>query len=108
MAMVGTPITRPTANTARQPMVSTRMPPISGPAANDSPITAPQMPIAHRRSAPWNSSARMAREQGNTIAAPTPWSSRAAISEVGSGAAVHRADAALNSVSPIRNSLRRP
>ena len=105
---VGAPSTKLAANTARQPNRSTSSPPISGPAANASPIVAPQAPIARRRSAPWKASARIASELGNTTAAPSPWTIRAAISVPALGASAHSPEASENIASPIRNSRRRP
>ena len=105
---VGAPSTKLVANTPRHPTVSTSSPPISGPAANASPIVAPQAPIARRRSAPWKASARIASELGNTTAAPSPCRIRAAISVLAPGARAHSSDAAENIVRPIRNSRRRP
>src|SRR5829696_4397513 len=107
-ASVGRPSATLAANTARQPKPSTSRPPISGPAANASPIVAPQAPIARRRAGPWNASARIASEAGNTTAAAMPWIRRAAISAPADGASAHSAEAALNRPRPPRNSFRRP
>ena len=71
-------------------------------------MTAPQMPIACERSWPSNSWASRPSELGNTIAAPRPWSARAAISAPAEGASAHSAEAAVNRHSPPTNSRLRP
>ena len=81
---------------------------MSGPPANASPMTAPQIPIARPRCAPSNSWASSASELGKTIAAPSPCSARAAISSSDDGASAHSAEANVNTHSPITNSRLRP
>ena len=51
---------------------------------------------------------RIASEAGNTTAAPSPCTSRAAISVLEPGATAHSRDAAEKIVSPSRKSFRRP
>ena len=106
--VVGSPSTKPKPKIACQPNASTSSPPTSGPAANASPMTAPQMPIARRRWSPSNSCASSPSELGKTIAAPRPWTARAAISAPDDGANAHTAEAALNRHSPNTNTRLRP
>ena len=107
-AIVGSPSTTPSAKIACHPTASTSTPPTSGPAANASPITAPQIPIARARASPSNSCASSASEAGNMTAAPSPCSARAAISSPDEEAIVHSADATVNRHTPITNSFLRP
>ena len=107
-AIVGSPSTTPSAKIACQPIASTSTPPTSGPAANASPITAPQIPIARARASPSNSCASSASEAGNMTAAPSPCSARAAISSPDEEASVHSAEATVNRQTPITNSFLRP
>ena len=71
-------------------------------------MTAPQIPIARPRWAPSNSWASSASELGKTIAAPSPWSARMAISQAADGASAHSEEAAVNRHSPPTNSRLRP
>ena len=70
-----------TSSTHSQPRYSVSTPPSSTPAAPPAPATAPQTPRALLRSAP---SAKVvvtiASAAGEMMAAPRPWSARAAIS----------------------------
>jgi hypothetical protein len=106
--VVGTPSRTPSQKIACHPTVSTSTPPTSGPAANASPITAPQTPIARERAGPWNSWASRPSEEGNMIAAPSPCSARAPISSPADVANAHSADATVNRQTPITNSFLRP
>ena len=70
-----------THSTHSQPSASVRMPPSSTPTAPAEPATAPQAPSALLRSAPsLNSVVTIDSAAGETIAAPSPWAARAAIS----------------------------
>jgi hypothetical protein len=63
-----------------QPRYLTRMPPKSTPAAAPEPPRAPQIPSALFRSAPSvNVVVTIERAAGEMIAAPRPWTARAAI-----------------------------
>jgi hypothetical protein len=106
--VVGSPSTKPSPKIACQPNAPTSSPPTSGPAAKARPMTAPQMPIARRRSGPSNSCASRPSELGNTIAAPSPWTARAPISAPAEGANAHTAEARLNRHSPPTNIRLRP
>ena len=71
----------------RQPTVSTRRPPSSGPSAIDRPITLPQTPIALARSArSVKTFVMIDMATGLSIEPPTAWTARNAISQ-GSGPA---------------------
>ena len=83
------PIGTLTNSTHSQPAYWVRMPPSSTPAAPPEPATAPQTPSARLRSAP---SAKVVvtsdSAAGEMIAAPRPWTARAAMSQhVGLGEA---------------------
>ena len=65
-------------------------------------------PIASPRFSAGNTSASSVSVSGVTIAAPTPWIARAAISADVVGASAAAADAAVNSARPITNMRRRP
>ncbi len=93
---------------ARQPTVSTSQPPITGPSA---PVIAPaaaQVPIARPRSSPENPAPRMARLDGISSAAPTPWTARPASNSPRLGASAQASEARLNSISPAANTCFRP
>ncbi len=66
---------------AVQSNCSSRSPPATGPSATASPVDAPQTPIARARAAR-SVKVRIDSVVGNTIAAPTPITARAAISSV--------------------------
>ena len=63
--------------------------------------------MAPRRSA-GNAEARIVRLSGMTMAAPRPWSARAATSRPAVGAIAQAAEAMVNSVNPIVKIRRRP
>ena len=58
---------------------------MSGPEATARPLTAPQMPYAMPRSAAGTAAVSRVSVSGIMIAAPTPWTARAAISAVDAG-----------------------
>ena len=98
-----------TNSTQRQfrPLVST--PPSSTPAAAPEPATAPQIPSALLRSAPsLKIAVTSASAAGASIAAPTPWSAREAISCPWLCESPPASDAPPNTSSPIMNMCRRP
>ena len=55
-----------------------------------------------------NAAAVMARPCGNMMAAPTPWTARAASRDGNDGAAAQTSDATMNVTRPIRKSVRLP
>lgn len=79
-----------------------------GPEATASPLTAPQIPYAIPRLAAGTAAVSRVRVSGIMIAAPTPWTARAAISESMPGAMAAAAEAPVNTLRPTRKSLRRP
>jgi hypothetical protein len=73
------------------------------------PMVAPYSPIAMPRWRPaGNSWATRASDTANSTAPPTPWSARARLSRVGSGASAHSSEAIEKIASPAANSRRRP
>ena len=103
------PIGTLTNSTQRQLRPLVRIPPRSTPAAPPAPATAPQIPSARLRSAP---SAKVVvmieRAAGETIAAPSPWTARAAISHPSDCAIPPANDATENRTRPSMNMRRRP
>jgi hypothetical protein len=92
-----------------QPGPSTSGPPISHAAVAPTPPSAPHIPSALLRSGPSSNVVEMIdRAVGVMIAAPTPWSTRAASSAAGDQASPHISDAAVKSRTPAMNSRRRP
>src|SRR5215211_6381063 len=91
------------------PSQSVSAPPTSGPIATATPIVAPYMPMAVPRSRPaGNSCAIRASDTANITAPPTPWSARARLRNVGSGANAQSREETEKIASPAPNSLRRP
>ena len=88
--------------------VSVTAPPSTGPATTARPVIAPNTPSAHARRSGGNAALSSASDSGAIIAAPTPCTARAAISQPTLVASAHAADAATNSSSPAANSRRRP
>ena len=85
------------------------MPPSSTPATAPKAPTAPQAPSAVLRSLPSaNVVVRIERAAGEMIAAPRPWSARAAISAPSLHARPDNSDATVNTTMPTRNTRRRP
>ena len=103
------PIGTLTNSTQRQLSPLVRTPPSSTPAAPPAPATAPQIPSARLRSAP---SAKVVvmidRAAGDTIAAPSPWTARAAISHVSDCARPPASEASEKTTRPSMNIRRRP
>ena len=89
-------------------MPSITAPPISGPSATPSPLTPDQTPSARPRRSAGTAVESSVRLSGAMIAAPRPWTARAAISVPVLGASAAAADAAVNSASPATNMRRRP
>ena len=76
--------------------------------AEVAPARADHAPMARARSSGWNVDERMARLPGTSMAAPTPWTARAATSRVMLGARPHRSEAAVKAAMPSRYTRRRP
>ena len=92
-----------------QPGPSTSGPPISHAAVAPMPPSAPQIPSALFRSAPSGNVVEMIeRAVGVMIAAPMPWTARAASSAAGDQASPQRSDAAVKNGTPVMNRRRRP
>ncbi len=91
-----------------QEMCSVSEPPISGPLATATPVTAPKIPrAAPRRSAGIAAPIRVS-VSGIMTAAPTPWTARKAISSSMPGERAAAAEAAVKRASPDMNSRRLP
>jgi hypothetical protein len=84
-------------------------PPARTPTAAPEPPIAPQIPSALLRSAPSSKVVMMIeRAAGEMIAAPRPWSARAAIRTFSDHARPHRKEARVNTATPTRKTRRRP
>jgi hypothetical protein len=88
----------------RQLPVSSSHPPRKGAIAADTPLNPAHVPIACVRSP----GAMVARLAGVISAPPIPCTARAAMSQPMLGAAAHSTDAAVNQLSPARNTRRCP
>ena len=99
-ASTAMPIGRFTKKIQRQSKAVTSSPPRVGPATVARPATAPQMPNAAPRRSGGNVMVTMASVCGISMAAPSPWTARNAMSQPGPGAKPHAADAAVNTVIP--------
>ena len=102
------PIGTLTTNTERQPHVSTKSPPIVGPTAAASAPAAPQSAIACGTRDFGNACRMSARDAGVRAAAPTPCSTRPAMSRPTPGAAAQIAEATVKSAMPARKMRRLP
>ena len=91
-----------------QAMPSTTAPPTNGPSATPSPLTPAQMPSAMPRLSAGNASDSSVSVSGMTIAAPRPWTARAAISDSMLGASAASALAAVKIDRPMTNIRLRP
>ena len=87
---------------------SVTAPPMTGPSAAPRPTMAPQRPSARPRRCGGVTLAMRVRVSGMTIAAPMPWTARAAISVSMLGASAAAALAAVNTVTPMISRRRRP
>src|SRR3954454_17533494 len=98
-----------TNSTHSQPAYSVRRPPNSTPAAPPEPATAPHTPNARLRSAP---SAKVVvtieSAAGERMAAPRPWTARAATSQPGLWARPPASEASEKRMRPATNTRRRP
>lgn len=83
-------------------------PPRIGPAAIDTALAAPQIPIALGRSASGNTLVKIDRVVGNTKAAPRPSSPRAAMSTMGEGTYAYSAEARPKITKPTVSAPLRP
>ena len=103
------PIGTLTHSTHSQLSHSVSMPPSSTPTAPPEPATAPHTPIALLRSGPSAKvTVRIDSAAGETIAAPSPWAARAAMSMPSLVENPPTSEATLNTTSPRMNILRRP
>ena len=92
----------------RHPPSSTSAPPIGGPRPAATAAVAPHSPMAWARRSLVNASTTMAREAGTSIAAPSAWSTRPAISSSRFPATAHHSEASVNSTMPPEYARRRP
>ena len=83
-------------------------PPSTGPAITAIPVIPPKIPSAVPRRSGGNAAERSDRLIGATIAAPTPWIVRAAISQPTLGESAQPIDASTNSAIPPAYIVRRP
>ena len=83
-------------------------PPTTGPTTTASDVTAPKIPIAQPRRCGGTAAFSTASASGMIMAAPAPWTVRAAISQPTPGATAQPAEATVNSASPTANTRRRP
>ncbi len=72
------------------------------------PATAPQMPNAAPRRSAGKVFVMIVRVCGMSMAAPSPWTARNAISQPGLGARPQAAEAAVNTATPLVNMIRGP
>ncbi len=86
----------------RHEALSTSQPPSNGPMAAATPDSPAQVPMAGARSSGRNDAWMRDRAPGVSRAAPTPWSTRRAMSWAGVWAAAHSADATRNQPTPTR------
>ena len=93
---------------ARQLTSWVRKPPSTGPIASASALTPAHVPIAVPRWCGGNAWVMIARLAGIMQAAPTPWTARNATSTLSSGESPITRLERPNTITPSRNSLRRP
>ena len=105
MAPMGSTLTR---NTNRQESVSTKTPPMRGPAIIATVVAPVQMPIARAWAGPRKVDVISARELGTSNAPATPWSARATMRNSAVGAAAIAIEVTPNPTSPIRSTRVRP
>ena len=98
--MAASPIGTLTQKIQCQSRPSVTAPPTSGPLAMATPAMPPQIPTMAPRRAGGNAAVRMVRLSGMMVAAPRPWTARAATSRPAVGARAQAADAAVNSANP--------
>jgi hypothetical protein len=72
----------------------------NGPEATASPAMPPQIPTTVPRFSDGKADVRMVRPNGITMAAPTPWIARKAMSVLGSDASPHRAEDVVKRANP--------
>jgi hypothetical protein len=107
-ASTTTPIGRLTKKIHRQSNALTSRPPRVGPATVARPATAPQTPKAAPRRSAGKTMVTMASVCGISMAAPSPWTARKAISQPAPGASPQAAEAIVNTVTPSANMVRGP
>ena len=91
-----------------QEIPSTTAPPTSGPIATARPAMPDQAPSAAPRRSRETAALRSVSVSGVTIAAPNPWTARAAISQSADGASAAAAEAAVKIPTPSMNIRFRP
>ena len=91
-----------------QPTVSVSRPPMAGPMRNATPNIAPKKPWYLPRSEGAKMSPMIASETGNSAPAPSPWMPRNRISCHISWDRPHRAEPIRKTLTPNRNTGRRP
>ena len=91
-----------------QEMPCTIAPPTSGPSATARPPIPPQAPSATPRRFGGTAAERIVNVSGSTIAPPSPWIARAAISSFADPASAARAEPPVKIARPIAKSRRRP
>src|ERR1700721_169388 len=85
------------------------MPPSTGPSARLAPKVPPHTPIARARSLGSSKTLRTIESAtGLSIAPPSAWNARAAISTPRLGATAHSADPTTNVIRPVWNTRLRP
>ena len=89
-------------------MPSTTTPPTRGPIATASPAMPDHAPSAMPRRSAETAALRIVSVSGVTIAPPTPWKARAAMSQSVDGASAASADAPVKIATPIMNIRFRP
>ena len=106
-----TAITAPSGTLIRKihrQLAVTSSPPIVGPSVAATAAPAVQRPTAAARRSGGNSPTTRPSDVGIMSAAPTAWTTRAATSHHGPGAAAQRADAATKTPRPVRKTRLRP
>ena len=88
--------------------ISIRMPPSTGPNADDTSATTAISASPRPRCSGGNTSTVMAKPSGARIPAPTPWTTRKNISHSTDHAAAHRPEPIVKTVSPMMKKRLRP
>ncbi len=105
MTPIGRTLTR---KTSRHDRVSTKIPPISGPASMATVVAPVQMPIARACAGPRNVEVMRASELGTSRAPATPCTARAAMRNSAVGAAAIATEATPKPTRPMRSTTTRP
>src|ERR1700722_4103897 len=97
-----------TTKAERQPKPVINSAPNDGPVATASAPTPPHSATTWERRLVGNAPNNSPSDEGNTAAAPTPWTRRPATSMGTDGASPHRADPKQKTASPAKNTRRLP